>query len=96
MEGVEGAPGIILSSLESQQMQGCAKTPQRCTEVCHVLLKTTAHVLRQKVIKKSEGWPLSSFSFLFVLSVFSASFHWKVACKVSILDKYLRAQELSR
>ena len=69
---VKGAPGIISPSLESQQMHRSAKTPQRCTEVCHILLKTTAHVLRQNVIKKSEGWSLSSFSFPFVLFVFSA------------------------
>lgn len=67
---MKGAPGIISFSLESRQMHGSAKTAQRCTEVCHILLKTTAHVLRQNVIKKSEGWSLSS-SFLFVLFVFS-------------------------
>lgn len=72
MEGEKGISGTISPSLESQHIQGCAKTPKRCTEVCRILLKTTAHVLRQKVIKKSEGWSLSSFSFLFVLFVFSA------------------------
>lgn len=72
MEGVKGTPGIISLLLESQQMQGCAKTPQRGTKVCHILLKTMANVLRQKVINKSEGWSLSSFSFLFILFIFSA------------------------
>lgn len=49
-------------------MQGHAKTQQMCTEACHILLKTTAHVLRQKEVRGL----VSSFSFLFVLFVFSA------------------------
>lgn len=67
-KGVDGGSCIISPSLKSQQMHRSVETPQRCTDVCHILLKTTARSPRQKVIKKS----LSSFSFLFVLFVFSA------------------------
>lgn len=101
MEGVKGTPGVISLLLESQKMQGRAKTPQRCTKICHILLKTTANVLRQKVINKSDGWLLSSFSFLFILFIFSAKkpltglvlFIGKWLVNSAFLINSLRAQE---
>lgn len=71
---VKGASDIISDIISPlQQMHRSAKTAQRCTAVCHILLMTTAYILRQKVKKKSEGWSLPSFSFLFILFVFSVN-----------------------
>lgn len=70
---VKGASDIISPLLEFQQMHRSTKTAQRCTVVCRILLTTTACILRQNVKKKSEGWSLPSFSFLFILFVFSVN-----------------------
>lgn len=58
---VNRSPSIMSVLLESQQMHRTAKTLQRCTDICNTILKTTAQVLRQNVIKKSQ---VSFFFFL--------------------------------
>lgn len=58
---VNRSPIIISVLLESQQMCRTAQTLQRCTDICNTILKTTAQVLRQNVIKKSQ---VSFFFFL--------------------------------